>query len=52
MVIVLGVIAALLLMSVISLQKFMLDMAVAERELLKELKEMKSYLIKINEKQL
>lgn len=52
MAITLGIIAALLLLSVVNLQKFMRDMAVAERELLKELKEMKSCLIKINEKQL
>ena len=52
MVIALGVIAILILLSVINLQKFMRDMAVAERELLKELKEMKNYLMKISEKQL
>jgi len=52
MIIALGIIAALLLLSVINLQRFMRDMAIAERELLKELKEMKNYLIKINEKQL
>jgi hypothetical protein len=52
MIVALGVIAVLLLFSVISLQKFMRDMAIAERELLKELKEMKTCLIKINEKQL
>ena len=52
MVIALGIIAALILVSVISLIRFMKDMAIAERDLLKELKEMKGYLIKINEKQL
>lgn len=52
MVIALGIIAALLLLSVVSLWKFMRDMAIVEKELLKELKEMKNYLMKINEKQL
>lgn len=52
MTIALGIIAALLLISVISLQKFMHDMAAVERELIKELKEIKTCLIKINEKQL
>lgn len=52
MIIALGIIAVLILLSVINLQRFMKDMAVAERELLKEIKEMKNCLIKINEKQL
>ena len=52
MIIVLGIIAVLLLLSVIHLQRFMRNMAVAESELLKELMEMKSYLKKIHEKQL
>jgi hypothetical protein len=51
-IIALGVIAVLLFLSVISLQKFMRDMAIAERDLLKELKEMKNYLMKISENQL
>lgn len=52
MVIVLAVIAVLLMVSVIYLKKFMHDMAVVESELIKELREMKGWLIKINEKQL
>jgi hypothetical protein len=52
MTIALGVIAFLLLVSVVYLKKFMSDMAVVESELIKELREMKSWLIKINEKQL
>ncbi len=52
MIIALGTIATLLLLSVIGLQRFMRDMAIAERELLKELKEIKNYLMKISEKQL
>ena len=52
MVIALGIIAVLILLSVISLQKFMRDMAIAERDLLAELKEMKNYLMKMSEKQL
>ena len=52
MIIALGVIAVLIFLAVIYLQKFMRDMAIAERELLKELKEMKNYLMKISEKQL
>lgn len=47
-----GAICVLILLSVISLQKFMKDMAVAEEGLLKEIREMKLWLIKINEKQL
>ncbi len=50
--VVLGIIAALLLISIIYLKKFMRDMAAVESELIKELKEMKDYLKKINEKQL
>lgn len=52
MAIVLGIIAALLLVSVIYLKKFMKDMAAVEKELIGELREMKDYLKKINEKQL
>ncbi len=52
MTIALGVIAVLLLASVIYLKKFMRDMAIVESELIKELREIKSWLIKINEKQL
>jgi len=44
-------IAVLMLVCVMSVQKFMRDMAVVEKDLLKEIKEMKSWLIKINEKQ-
>lgn len=52
MIIVLGIIAGLLLVSVLYLQKFMRDMAVVEGELIKELREIKAYLMKISEKQL
>ena len=52
MTIILGVIAVLILVSVIYLKRFMCDMAAVECELIKELREMKSWLIKINEKQL
>ena len=52
MVVVSGVIAILILTSVIILQRFMKDMAIVEKELLKEIKEMKQCLIRINEKQL
>ena len=52
MIIVLAVIAALLLASVVYLKKFMKDMAVVESDLIKELKEIKNVLTKINEKQL
>lgn len=52
MVIVVSMVGILILISVISLQKFMRDMAIAEKDLLKEIKEVKSWLIKINEKQL
>jgi len=48
----LGIIAVLLFVSVISLQKFMRDMAAVERALIGELREIKGCLIKINEKQL
>ena len=51
MIIVLGIIAVLILLSVIYLQKFMRDMAVVESELITELREIKNCLIKINEKQ-
>jgi len=54
MVIALGIIAALLVLSVIiiNLRKFMRDMAIVEGELIKELREIKGVLTKINEKQL
>ena len=52
MIIVLGIIAVLILASVIILQRFMKDMAIVEKDLLKEIKEMKQCLVKINEKQL
>lgn len=50
MVIVLGIMAVLLLVSVIYLKKFMKDMAVVESELITEIKEMKGYLRKMSEK--
>ena len=50
MVIALGIIAALLLVSVIYLKRFMSDMAVVESDLINEIKEMKNYLKKISEK--
>ncbi|MFH0764009.1 MAG: hypothetical protein V1927_03300 [Candidatus Omnitrophota bacterium] len=52
MVIALWTIGALILVCVVILQKFMRDMAVVEKDLLKEIKEVKAWLIKINEKQL
>jgi len=52
MVIALGVIALLLIFSLIYLKKFMCDMAVVEAELIKELKDIKGVLVKISEKQL
>ncbi|MDP3730342.1 MAG: hypothetical protein Q8R14_02315 [Candidatus Omnitrophota bacterium] len=52
MIVVLGIIVVLILASVVILQRFMKDMAIVEKDLLKELKEMKQCLIKINEKQL
>jgi len=52
MIIVLGIIAILILLSIVYLQRFMRDMAVVESELIKELREIKNYLIRINEKQL
>jgi hypothetical protein len=48
-VIVLGIIAALLLASVVYLKMFMRDMAIVEGELIKELREMKTYLKKMSE---
>ena len=51
MIIVLGIIAALIFLSVLYLQKFMRDMAVVESELIKELREIKNCLIRIDEKQ-
>ena len=50
MVIALGIIGALLLVSVVMLRRFMRDMASVESDLLKELKEMKAYLKKMSEK--
>jgi len=52
MIIVLGVIAILLILSIVYLKKFMCDMACVEAELIKELKSIKGVLIKISEKQL
>lgn len=52
MVTALGIIAFLIFVSVVSLIKFMRDMAVVEDRLLGELKEIKQWLIKINQKQL
>ena len=52
MIIVLTVIAVLILTTAIFLKKFMTNMAIVEKDLLKEIKEMKQWLIKINEKQL
>lgn len=52
MIIVLGIIAILLILSVVYLQRFMRDMAVVESELIKELREIKNCLTRINEKQL
>ena len=49
MVVALGVIAALLLASVIYLKKFMKDMAAVEKELMGEIKQMKDYLKTISE---
>ncbi len=50
MVIALGIIALLLLVSVIYLKKFMADMAVVESDLIREIREMKEYLRKMSEK--
>ena len=50
MAIALGVIAVLLLVSVVYLKKFMRDMALVESDLIKELGEMKIYLKKMSEK--
>lgn len=52
MIIVFGVIAILLVLCIIYLRKFMSDMAIVEADLIKELREIKGVLIKINEKQL
>ena len=52
MIIALSAIALLMLASVIYLKKFMKDMAVVESDLIKELKDIKAVLLKINEKQL
>ena len=52
MTVILGIIAGLILASVMILQRFMKNMASIEKDLLKEIKEMKQCLIRINEKQL
>ncbi|MDD5135959.1 MAG: hypothetical protein PHX20_07605 [Candidatus Omnitrophica bacterium] len=52
MIIALGAIAVLMLLCIIYLNKFMRDMAVVEAALIKELREIKGWLIKISEKQL
>lgn len=52
MIIVFGIIAILLVLCIIFLRKFMRDMAIVEADLIKELREIKGWLIKINEKQL
>jgi len=52
MIIALGIIAVLLLAAVIYLKRFMRNMASVENELIKEIRELKSWLIKIHEKQL
>lgn len=48
----LGAIAVLLILSIVYLKRFMCDMACVEAELIKELRDIKGVLIKINEKQL
>lgn len=48
MTIALGVIAVLLLLLVLLLYKFMRNMAVVESDLIKEIREMKNHLVKIN----
>lgn len=50
MVIALVAIAVLLVVAVVFLKKFMDDMAAVERDLIKELREIKAVLIKANEK--
>ena len=45
-------IAALMLVAVVYLKKFMDDMAKVESELIDELRQIKGVLVKINEKQL
>lgn len=50
MVIALSVIAALILASVMFLKKFMADMAVVEETIIRELREIKGVLVKIEEK--
>ena len=52
MTIALVAIAILLIITAISLRKFMRDMAVVEEALITELREIKACLVKINEKQL
>jgi len=52
MVMALSAIAVLLVVAVVFLKKFMDDMAAVESELIKELREIKGVLTKINEKQL
>jgi len=51
-IVVLGIIAVLLFLSVAHLRKFMRDMAAVESELIKELREIKDCLVRINERQL
>ncbi|MCX5715827.1 MAG: hypothetical protein NTV07_02995 [Candidatus Omnitrophica bacterium] len=48
MIIVLGIIAALLFALVLILGKFMHNMAIVESELIKEIREMKDHLMKMN----
>ena len=48
MIIVLGIIAVLLLLLVLLLCKFMHSMAAVESELIKEIREMKNHLVKMN----
>ena len=50
MIIVLGIIAFLLLLLVLILQKFMRNMAAVESELIREIREMKFHLMKMTGK--
>lgn len=52
MIIALSVIAVLILATAVYLKKFMKDMAIVEADLIKELREIKGVLLKINEKQI
>lgn len=52
MTIVLGVIAVLIAVTMVYVKKFMTDMAAVESDLIRELREIKGVLLKINEKQL